>query len=139
MKLKEIGQGMKQGSAFGLKNNEDSKPKSKTVICLAYDKDFEALYAFWCARYENISIEEFLNIGITEFNAKISSIPENEPLFILIRSRTIKLSKIKNKEERKYWAELKRENKIPQIYLSPEELDSILKQEVRDNGFGRIL
>lgn len=109
------------------------------MICLAYNRDFEAIYAFWCARYENISIEKFLNIGLTEFNAKISSIPENEPLFILIRSRTIKLSKIKNKEERKYWAELKRENKIPQIYLSSEELDSILKQEVRDNGFGRIL
>ena len=92
-----------------------------------------------CARYENISIEEFLNIGITEFNIKISSIPENEPLFRLIRSRTVKLSKIKNKEERKYWAELKRANKIPQIYLSPEELDGILKQEVRESGINKVL
>ena len=76
---------------------------------------------------------------MTEFNAKISSIPESEPLFTVIRSRTIKLSKIKSKEERKYWAELKRANKIPQLYLSNEELDGILKREVNDNGFGKIL
>ena len=137
MTPKELVQDQRQVNAFET-NNEESH-KNKTVICLAYDKDFEALYAFWCARYENISIEKFLNIGLTEFNAKISSIPESEPLFTVIRSRTVKLSKIKSKEERKYWAELKRANKIPQLYLSNEELDGILKREVNDNGFGKIL
>ena len=97
------------------------------------------MYAFWCARYENISIEDFLNVGITEFNAKISSIPENEPLYRIVKSRTVSLPKIKNKDEKKYWSELKKINKIPQLYLSSEELDGILKMEVQESGINKIL
>lgn len=97
------------------------------------------MYAFWCARYENISIEDFLNIGITEFNTKISSIPETEPLYRIVKSRTVSLPKIKNKDERKYWAELKKINQIPQLYLSNEELDGILRQEMKNNGFKNFL
>lgn len=136
--MKVIVWGLRQEKRFASEKENNDKPQ-RTIICLAYPNDFNELYAFWCARYENISIEKFLNIGITEFNIKISSIPENEPLFRLIRSRTVKLSKIKNKEERKYWAELKRMNKIPQIYLSSRELDGILKQEVRESGINKVL
>ena len=136
--MKVIVWGLRQVKRFASEKENNDKPQ-RTIICLAYPSDFNELYSFWCARYENISIEEFLNIGITEFNIKISSIPENEPLFRLIRSLTVKLSKIKNKEERKYWAELKRMNKIPQIYLSSRELDGILKQEVRESGINKVL
>ena len=47
---------------------------------------------------------------------KFNSIPESEPLYKIIQSRTIDLSKIKDKEERKYWREQKRINKIPEIF-----------------------
>jgi hypothetical protein len=61
---------------------------------------------------------------------KLKSIPENEPLFKIIKSRAISLGKIKDKEERKYWRDLKKANKIPDMYLSPEELDNDLKQKL---------
>lgn len=83
-----------------------------------------------------MTFNDFLHMGIKEFNRKLSSVPENEPLFKIIKSRTIKVSSIKNKEERKYWQRLKRANKIPQLYLSIEEIDQLLKEEI-SNGIGK--
>ena len=97
----------------------------KQVINVAYD--FDNLYAFWCGRYRDLSIEEFEAIGLSEFNIKISSIPENEPLYTIIKSRTINTESIKDKDERKYWKNLKRINKIPDEYLSLEEIYGKLK------------
>lgn len=82
----------------------------------------EQAYAFYCSRYENISFKEFLNLGLTEFMIKFNSVPESEPLHTILKSRTINLSKIKDKEERKYWSELKRLNKIPDEYISTQEI-----------------
>lgn len=97
----------------------------KQIINVAYD--FDNIYAFWCGRYKDISIEEFENIGLTEFNIKISSIPENEPLYTIIKARTINPESIKDKDERRYWRNLKRINKIPDEYLSLEEIYGKLK------------
>jgi hypothetical protein len=65
---------------------------------------------------------------------KISSIPKEEPLYEIIKSRAIDLGKIKDKGERKYWRELKRINAIPDIYLSMEEITQELKESVGNNG-----
>lgn len=81
-----------------------------------------------------MSFEEFLNMGLSEFNRKLNSIPKNEPLFEIIQSRVINPAKIKNKEERKRWKSLKKLNRIPQLYLSTKEIDEILKEGM-DNGF----
>lgn len=89
------------------------------------------MYAFYCSRYENISYEEFMKLGFTEFMKKLNSIPESEPLFSIIKSRAINLATIKNKEERKYWRELKRANAIPQIYLSTREIYNDLRSQVK--------
>ena len=67
--------------------------------------------------------KEFMNIGITEFNRKLNSIPKSEPLYEIIQSRKINPSTIKDKEERKHWRNLKKANKIPQLYLSISEID----------------
>lgn len=106
--------------------------KNKTYFCLAYEKDFEEAYAFYCARYENISLQEFLHLGLTEFNMKLSSIPESEPLFTILKSRVINTANIKNKDERKYWNELKRKNRIPSEYLSTSEIMADLKQFTKE-------
>lgn len=82
-------------------------------------------YAFYCARYENISFEQFLNLPLTDFNRKLSSIPENEPLYTIMKSRAINLNKIKDKEERKYWEQLKRDNKIPYAYYNNNNTSAI--------------
>lgn len=66
--------------------------------------------------------EEFLKLGITDFMRKFESIPESEPLFTILKSRTINLNKIKDKHERKYWSELKRINAIPSEYISTQEI-----------------
>lgn len=84
-----------------------------------------------------MSFSDFLKIGITEFNRKLASIPKNEPLFEIIQSRVINTSQIKDKEERKRWRKLKKANQIPQMYLSTEEIDMILKEELK-NGFKEI-
>ena len=75
------------------------KANKGTFLCLPYD--INDIYAFWCARYTNISYEDFMKIKKSEFNRKIGSIPKNEPLYEIIQSRVINLGKIKNKEERK--------------------------------------
>lgn len=71
-----------------------------------------------------------MQLGFFEVKKKMSSIPENEPLYKIIKSRTIDTAKIKDKEERKYWQELKKINEIPQIYLPLEEIDRKLNEFV---------
>lgn len=104
----------------------DKKPiehHNQTIICFAYNKDLIQVYDFYCARYQNISYNEFLNLGINEVMMKMESIPESEPLYTILKSRVVNLAKIKDKNERKHWRELKEINKIPDIYLPNEELD----------------
>lgn len=98
------------------------KKASKTYFCFAYPSDLENAYAFYCARYENISYKDFLKLGASEFMMKFNSIPESEPLHQIIKSRTIDISTIKDKEERKYWSKLKRLNAIPSEYISTQEI-----------------
>lgn len=95
---------------------------------MPYDND--SIYPFFCSRYGNITYNEYLQIGYEEFNLKLGSIPEGEPLFNIIKSRTVDLAKIKNKEERRYWRDLKRVNKIPDEYLPIEEIERDLKKQV---------
>ena len=85
-----------------------NKKSNKTYFCFAYPSDLDQAYAFYCARYKDMSFKEFLELGITDFMKKLASIPESEPLYTIIKSRTIDLSKIKDKDERKYWSNLKR-------------------------------
>ena len=89
---------------------EKKQSSNRTTFCWAYPSDLEQFYAFYCARYENISYNDFLHLGLTEALMKLNSIPDSEPLYKVIKSRTINLSKIKDKSERKYWAELKKIN-----------------------------
>ena len=109
---------------------------SKMSICYAYHEDLEQMYAFYCARYENITYEEFLRLGFETFSMKLASLPKNEHLYDIIKSRTINLSKIKDKEERKYWRELKQINAIPSIYKSNKELHQEMVQVVKNNKIG---
>lgn len=106
--------------------------KSRRYFCFAYPSDLDNAYAFYCARYENISFKEFLNLGITDFMRKFQSIPKDEPLFDIIKSRTINTAKIKDKEERKYWNRLKRANAIPSEYMSIEEIMSSLEEFTKE-------
>lgn len=115
--------------------SQKRKKLNKTIICFAYEEDLDQVYAFYCSRYENISWEQFLNLGFIEFQKKLSSIPKSEPLFDIIKSRTINLSKIKNKEERKYWRDLKRINAIPQIYIPTDEIYADLKSKIKETKF----
>ena len=61
----------------------------------------------------------------------MASIPESEPLHTIIKSRAINIAKIKNKEERKYWQELKRINAIPDLYLPTQEIDKRLHEFIQ--------
>ena len=110
------------------------KHPHKTYISFAYESDFEQLYAFYCARYENISINSFLNLGVHEFMIKFNSMPESEPLHNIIKSRVMSINKIKDKEERKYWRELKRSNAIPSEYIDDEEIIIQTKEGIKEYG-----
>lgn len=108
----------------------EGKKYNNTILCYAYENDLIQVYDFYCARYQNITYEEFLNKGISEVQRKLASIPENEPLFKIIKSRVINIAKIKNKDERDYWNELKKDNKIPDIYLPNQELETDLNKKL---------
>ena len=116
----------------------DLPANHKTYFCLGYEKDFENAYAFYCARYENIKYDDFMKLGYEQFRMKLSSIPESEPFYHKIKSRTINISKIKDKEERKYWLEQKRVNAIPDIYKSLDELEKDLKEKVKGGKWKQI-
>lgn len=103
------------------------------MICLPYD--MKQIYAFFCSRYGNISYSELMNMGYEEFSAKLSSIPESEPIYKIFQSRVIDISKIKDKEERKYWVDMKKANNIPDIYKTQIDLDSELKNKVKNGGY----
>lgn len=105
-----------------------------TQFCFAYYKDIEMAYSFWCSRYENISFKDFMNIGLNEFNIKIANIPEGEPLYKVMQARGINTGTIKDKEERKYWEKMKRENKIPDVYLPEKKTDLDLINKIKKIG-----
>ena len=65
---------------------------------------------------------------------KLSSIPETEPLYTTMKSRTINIGGIKDKEERKYWTRLKAENRIPDIYLPKEYINRRVMSEIKQGG-----
>lgn len=77
---------------------------------------------------------DLLNMGYEEFSMKLSSIPESEPLYAIIKSRVINLSEIKDKNEKRYWSKLKQANKIPDIYKSNQEILQGLASAVKQNG-----
>lgn len=72
-------------------------------------------------------------MGYEEFSAKLNSIPKDEPLYEIIKSRVIKLESIKDKEEKKYWRDLKRTNKIPDIYKSNDMVINEMKNKLIGN------
>ena len=123
---------MKNLPVSKITNNVRTRNK---IFCFAYQDDLDQAYAFYCSRYQNITWEEFLNLGFFEFKKKLSSIPKSEPLYDIIKSRIIDLSKIKNKEERKYWKELKRINQIPQIFISTDEIYRELKTKAKESKY----
>lgn len=77
---------------------------------------------------------EFLKMGYEEFTMKLGSIPEQEPLYTIIKSRVINIDNIKEKEERKYWREMKRIHKIPDIYLPNEVIVNNLQKMIESEG-----
>lgn len=113
-----------------MKLKETNNRYSETILCFAYDKDLIHIYDFYCARYENITYKEFLNLGISEITRKLMSIPETEPLYEIIKARVINIGKIKDKNERKHWRELKEAHKIPDIYIPSQELDINLNKKL---------
>lgn len=108
------------------------------VFCYGFQDDLDQAYAFYCSRYENVSYEEFLGLKLSEFQKKLCSIPKNEPLYDIIKSRTINISKIKDKEEKRYWREQKRINKIPDLFYSATELERALKSTIKLNNLGGL-
>ena len=79
-----------------------------------------------------MTYKEYMALPFSEFSMKLNSIPENEPLYKRIKSRVINLNSIKNKEERKYWRELRRIYQIPNIYLGNNEIEDMLKANIKD-------
>lgn len=73
-------------------------------------------------------------MGYEEFCMKLGSIPEQEPLYTIIKSRVINIDSIRDKEERKYWRELKRIHKIPDIYLPNEIIVNNLQKMIESEG-----
>ena len=110
-----------------------AKKQTRTIFSFAYQEDLDQAYAFYCSRYENITYKEFMDLGFCDFKRKLGSIPESEPLYKILKSRSIDLSKIKDKDERKYWQELKRLNEIPPIFISDEEQNRNLECIVKNN------
>lgn len=75
-----------------------------------------------------------MSLGVEEFSIKLGSIPESEPLYKIIKSRVISLSRIKDKEEKKYWRDLRKANKIPEEYLPYDENDANIKEVISQIG-----
>ena len=108
------------------------KQNKEIIICLPYD--LKKIYPFFCRNYKDITYNELLKMGYDEFNMKLNSIPEDEPLYLIFKSRAINISKIKDKEEKKYWREMKRLNAIPDIYKTNDEIEHSLKINMEDLG-----
>lgn len=109
------------------------KQSNKMVFCFAYPSDLEQAYSFYCARYKDIEYKDFLKLGITTFMMKFNSMPESEPLYTILKSRTINTSEIKDKEEKKYWNKLKRINRIPEEYFSSKDILRDLSIKAKEN------
>ena len=77
-----------------------------------------------------------MKLPLGDFDKKIKSIPEDEPLYKVMKSRVINVNSIKDKEEKKYWQKMKAENRIPDVYLPRSYVLKQLKKEMKNNGKG---
>ena len=102
------------------------------IICLPYD--LREIYPFFCRNYGNMKYSDLMKMGYDEFTMKVNSVPNTEPLYNIFKSRTINPGKIKNKEERDYWTELKNANAIPDLYKSSKELNYQLMSKMNQIG-----
>lgn len=73
-------------------------------------------------------------MGYEDFGMCMGSIPEDEPLFTIIKSRVVNTGKIKDKGERKYWEEQRRLNKIPDQYLAKKEINKNIERKIKLGG-----
>lgn len=101
-------------------------------FCFAYPSDLNQAYAFYCARYKDIEWDEFLKIGKSTFMKKFNSMPESEPLYTIIKSRTMNIDELKDKDEKKYWRKLKRINRIPDEYYTSKEILLDLSKKTKE-------
>ena len=108
------------------------RQNNETIVCLPYD--LKNIYAFFCRNYGNITFNNFLKMGYDEFIIKLNSIPETEPIHLIFKSRAININKIKDKEEKKYWREMKRINAIPDIFKNDEEIQTEIKFNLEGLG-----
>ena len=92
-----------------------------------------------------MTMKEFRELPLSDFIRKFKSIPENEPLFTIIKARTIDTSKIPEKKEEEKKIQPKEidsekekqqrkdkiihENNLTVIQMIQEELDNLEKKK----------
>ena len=112
--------------------NQTRRKSNKMFFCFAYPSDLNQAYAFYCARYKDIEWGEFLKIGKSTFMKKFNSMPESEPLYTIIKSRTMNIDELKDKDEKKYWRKLRRINRIPDEYYTSKEILLDLSKKTKE-------
>ena len=71
-------------------------------------------------------------VNLSTFMKKFNSMPESEPLYTIIKSRTMNIDELKDKDEKKYWRKLRRINRIPDEYYTSKEILLDLSKKTKE-------
>lgn len=106
------------------KSKGNSKGKSVTQIySFEYDDDY--IYAAFMDQY-NIDLQDIENLHWWKFKAMFNSLKEDIKIVKIMEYRSIDLSKIKDKEQKSYYKQMK------QLYKLPDDISNSEKEKLRE-------
>lgn len=119
------------------KNN--NKGTSKAVNIYSYEYDDDYIYSAFLYQY-NIDLQDINYLHWWKFKAMFKALKEDNMIVKIMGYRTIELSKIKDKEQRKYYKGLKKIYELPKMSMgATKELEELNKVLLNGGDLSKVL
>ena len=104
------------------KTSKKSKENTDKKIIFSYEYDAEYIYSAFLEQY-NINLQQIEYLHWWEFKALFNSLSEKTKFMKIVEYRTVNLAKIKDKDKKKFYKEMKKIYALPDM-RSEEEKES---------------
>ena len=105
-------------------NSSSKNNKNNDIKVFDYEEDSELIYSAFLSQYR-IDLQDIKNLHWWKFKALLTGLKDDNKLHEVIKYRSIDLNKIHDKEERKFYKEMKEKYSLEKI--SKEEIQEIKK------------
>lgn len=119
------------------KNNNKGTSKAANIYSYEYDDDY--IYSAFLYQY-NIDLQDINYLHWWKFKAMFKALKEDNMIVKIMGYRSIELSKIKDKEQRKYYKGLKKIYELPKMSMgATKELEELNKVLLNGGDLSKVL